>query len=210
MLGAWSGAVPMAGCGSGGGGGGGNGPTNPFPECNTGGSALTNSNLNFIVDNWESANLLSLTSGVPFDWILGWAALESSSTSPQGNVYGTVPQAGSGDNNFLGQTGSGWAGQIPCATPVGANGGNSTFACFDSFYADVQAALRSKYGAILEADAAAGDTASQAFTAVYAAGWDKTNPALTGSNIQSTITRHITPMLNCLIAHGYLPSGSPD
>jgi hypothetical protein len=188
-------------CGSGSGVGGRS--SSHFPKCNPGGSTIQNNNLQFVADNYSSAQALSQTYGVPTDWILGWAALEPSTTSPQGNWYGTVPQAQSGDNNFFGMTAQGWTGQTQCLVSV-TNSSGATFACFASFSASANAALTSKYGSILSTDASAGDTASQAFTAVYAAGWDRANPAQAGAFIQSTIKNHIVSMLSCLLKNGYI------
>lgn len=174
------------------------------PPCNPHNSALVANNLQFLETNWGAAEAMSTQYLVPADWILGWTALESGLPSPAGLLWGQIAQASNGDNNFLGETGSGWAGQTGCAATV-TNSQGSTFACFASFSGSVNAALASKYGAILQAAVGAGESAQQAFTAVYAAGWDKSTAAASGTKIQSLITRHIDPMLDCLAAHGLLP-----
>jgi hypothetical protein len=170
-------------------------------------------NLDFISTNYAAAQQISQQSGVPVDWLLGWTALESSATSPAGNLYGAITQAQYGDNNFLGQTASGWAGQTTCPVTVAANGGASTFACFASFSADLTSALTSfgsKYGNILSAGASGHQTALQAFTALYAKWGDPAATAAAQAGlIQSQITNHIDPMLNCLQQNGYLNSPNP-
>jgi RHS repeat-associated protein len=102
-------------------GGTGGGASLPFPQCNPGNSTQVANNLDFISTNYAAAQQISQQSGVPVDWLLGWTALESSATSPAGNLSGIITQAQYGDNNFLGQTASGWAGQTACPVTVAAN-----------------------------------------------------------------------------------------
>lgn len=178
-------------------------PGSSPPPCNPGNSTVVANNLQFLVTNWDAAEALSIQYLLPADWILGWASLESSATSPGGNLYGKLAQASNGDNNYLGQTAKGWAGQTPCPVAV-TNSSGFTFACFASFSADVNAALASRYGAILQSAENAGESAQQAFTAVYLAGWNQSTAAASGALIQSTITNHIDPMLDCLAFYGLL------
>ena len=128
-----------------------------FPQCNPANSGVISNNLEFIAANYASAQESSQTYGVPADWILGWAALESSSNLPKGTCTVVAREQNNGDNNFFGMTGSGWIGQTSCAVTVTSSSG--TFACFASFLASANAALGSKYGQILATDYAVGDTA---------------------------------------------------
>lgn len=192
--------------------GGTSGPL-PFPQCNPSGGIGGAVNLSFLASNYLSASQLSQQFGIPVDWLLGWVALESSATSPIGNIYGAAAQSGPGDNNFLGQTGSGWVGQTSCGLTVTTNGGASTFACFANFAASLTSAIisfGSKYGSILMNAASNHQTALQAFTAVYAQWGDPGSTAAAQANlINSQITNHIDPMLNCLQQNGYLGSPNP-
>lgn len=184
--------------------------TNVYPQCDPSGDVATGANLGFIVDNYSAAAQAGQPFGIPADWILGWAAVESQSDTPAGWIYGTVSQTV--DDNYFGQTAGAWNNQTACPLTVPALNGGTTFACFPSFAASAAAALtsfNSRYGNILSAGVSGGQTALQAFTALYVKWGDpKKTAAQQAGLIQSQITNHIDPDIQCLRQNGYLSASS--
>ena len=184
----------------------GSGAANPFPKCNPSNAAIETNNLQFIKANYAAAEAVSAASAVrggsnvPVTWIPGWAALESGDSGPEGNYYGTLGQAQPGYNNFFGEIGSGWNGQITCPTPT-ISTSSGTFACFASFQASASSSLFSfGYGKILATDAKNNDTASFAFQQVYNAGYNVGGNA----GMMDSVVGQVDSMLNCLFTNNYM------
>jgi RHS repeat-associated protein len=171
-----------------------------FPKCNPTGDQLKETNLAFLVTNWDDAVDVASTYHVSGDWILAWAAEESGSVNAQnaGQGWGTIAQAGPNQNNFLGETAGAWTNAEACGP-----GTIAKYPCFGSFYDSVSAAFTSfggMYGTILSNAYAAGQTAAQAFQQVANKGW---NPSSYGADIQSVL-KGVDSMLGCLSTNGYL------
>jgi len=183
------------------GGGGAVAPSVPYQQCNRSGNPIQTTDLQFIIANYAAAVQVATTYGVPTDWVLAWAAQESGSVNSQGygQGWGTVSQAVN-QNNFFGQTTGAWNGAVACSSSATAG-----YACFSSFAASAAAAFSSfngRYGNILTADAAAGDSAKQAFQDIAKAGWNP-NPTGYGAGVSSAVTS-IDSDLECLKSNGYL------
>jgi hypothetical protein len=157
------------------------------------------------VDNYEAAKSLSALANVPADWILGWAASESSATD--GSGYGQSSLAIL-NQNYFGQRGMDWIGTtFDIETCV------SDWACFLNFQASATSALLTAHqnwtsngtppvsaGQILASFG--GKNASAAFQALADSGQDRGNLNY-GSRVAATI-HGLDTRVSCLKNYGYL------
>jgi hypothetical protein len=166
---------------SGGGGGSGN-----KPDC----SSYTSSQVSFVKKFSGTANLLGSLAGVPGDWVLAWAALESGWGTGRA-VTGTGPAGTPGNNNYFSWTGKGNTQCPPTALP-----GFGCFSSDDPFLFSGNAALfgyskyltyngqtGGTYGDVLQSQFDAGASITQAFTAVAQSGFDRNDVATYGAGV---------------------------
>jgi hypothetical protein len=179
-----------------------------FPQCNKTDAVGQENSLNFIMANYASAQSLSALTKVPADWILGWAAAESTATpTSEGGGYGQTAVALQ-NQNYFGQRGSSWIGAMSSGCPGAASG----FACFLDFQASaISALMTTHYNWTF--DGTNGVSAGQiltsfngntqaAFQALANAGQDRGNSAY-GVNAAAAI-QGVDLRISCLKQNGYL------
>ena len=177
-------------------------PTSPQPpDCR---NAFPTSQVNFVEQNFTSANTLGNLAGVPADWILAWGAFESG--------WGIGSPYVASNNNYFGWTGN---GNTSCPPGV-----NNRFGCFTNpgFFNSGSAALfqysrymtyngqtGGQYGVVLQDAVANGESIYAAFYAVAKAGCYGDAMAY-GAGVAAD-DAWVLGIETCLYSEGLLPPG---